>query len=253
MAQFCNQKWDMVSQAYVTLLSSLNYLEGVLVLHESLRAVNSRHPLLVLITEEIATKEILAIFEEEGIFYEIVEALSYCESTIDKHRSTAVLNTASKLHLFTLVNWDKLVYIDADAMVLENVDDLFLRLDGSMVKYSDDPHGFTGMFVIEPPNHDEGEFYIELLKHVQCFDGDLIGKLWFFIRTNSEYWIPPHYFAMPTTYTNQSKVIHYCNPGKPWMQENCNDGSFLGWKYNIHLQNILPFLLPSRRTLRSFQ
>ena len=238
MAKFCNREWDMVDQAYVTLLSSFDYLEGVLVLHRSLRAVKAQYPLLVLVTENVATAEILSIFEDESIFYDIVEPLAYTAATQDKWKHSSVLNTASKVHLFSQVNWKKLVYIDADVLVLENIDDLFLRLDGSMVKYPGDPHGFTGMFVVEPLLHDEADFYITLLKHEECFDGDLIGKLWFFLRTNPDYWIPPCYLHSPMEYTNASKTIHFCNEGKPWKKVQLDTGTFLMWKYNSFLQEI---------------
>lgn len=238
MAQFCNKKWDKVSQAYVTLLSTSNYLEGVLVLHESLKQVKSTRPLLVLITEEIATPEILAIFQEEGIFYEIVDTVSYAGVTQDKYSGCSVLNTASKVHLFRQKNWDKLVYIDADTMVLQNIDDLFVRFDGSMVKEPADTMGFTGLFVIEPLQHDEDDFLFHLVMNTACFDGDLIGKLWFHVRTNPDYQIPFCYLHMPHHYDKTSKVIHYCNPGKPWMNEVYDEGTFLSWKYNSFLQKV---------------
>lgn len=238
MAFFCNRKWDKVNQAYATLLSSTNYLEGVLVLHRSLEAVHSHYPLLVLVTEEVATPEIKAIFEEEGIFYSIVTELEYSLNTQDKHRGRPVLKTASKIHLFHQVNWDKLVYIDADVIVLHNIDDLFVRLDGSMVKYPNDNLGFSGMFVCQPRFHDERDFYQTLIREEECFDGDLLGKIWFFIQTNSDYWIPSYYLVDPHGYDSDVKAVHFCNSGKPWMKENCNDGTFLGWKYNLFLQEI---------------
>ena len=39
--------------AYVTLLTTTSYLAGLLVLHSSLRAVNSKYPLVVMVTPSL--------------------------------------------------------------------------------------------------------------------------------------------------------------------------------------------------------
>jgi hypothetical protein len=100
-----------------------------------------------------------------------------------------------------LSEWDKLLYIDADTLVIKNIDSLFNYPDGSMVKYPDDPWGFSGLFIIEPKNHDEIELYFHLLQNVNCFDGDLLGKLWFYIRTSPRHQIPEEYL-IPYSATN---------------------------------------------------
>ena len=153
------------------------------------------------------------------------------------------LNTASKIQLFTLKNWDKLVYLDADVLVLQNIDDLFNRLDGSMIKYSDDTMGFTGMFVFEPRNHQEDEFYPTIMSHHACVDGDLIGKLWFFVRESKEHQIDPKYFWHYNPYHTPSdaKVVHFCNAIKPWLQpdhEIFQDGSYVNHLYQKLLKEV---------------
>jgi alpha-N-acetylglucosamine transferase len=52
--------------------------------------------------------------------------------------------------------WDKLLYIDADVLVLKNLDHLFQYPNGSMLKYEvyagedENDTGFSGLFIIEP-------------------------------------------------------------------------------------------------------
>lgn len=53
-------------KAYITLLSSKNYLQGVLVLHRSLKATGARYPLYCVLSVSI-NEETEQILEREGI------------------------------------------------------------------------------------------------------------------------------------------------------------------------------------------
>ena len=46
-----------MNKAYITLLSSEDYLEAVLVLNYSLRLVNSQYPLVVYVTNQVYNNE----------------------------------------------------------------------------------------------------------------------------------------------------------------------------------------------------
>ena len=141
--------------------------------------------------------------------YEYVEKKQYNET---------VLSTASKLNIFFFTDWEKLIYIDADVLVLKNMDELFSYRDCSMVKYDNDEMGFTGLFVIEPSHH-YSQFYLTLIENELCFDGDLFGHLWMpFVSYNKEYQIPEYYLGYPWQYGG-IKAIHFCNNPKPWHQD----------------------------------
>lgn len=207
--------------AYVTLLSSEDYLDAVLVLHESLKDVQAKFPLICGVTKNLNSTQLITKLMSSGIHIEWIEPLEYSAGTQAKYPGKVVLNTASKVNLFNLVNYDKLCYIDADTIVVNNIDDVFDRLDGSMVKFQNDDYGFTGLFVFSPRNH-RADFYLHLLKNFDCFDGDLIGSLWFYTRTSADHWISDDYCKH---YNNDVKrkgnhnvrVWHFCNEGcKPW-------------------------------------
>lgn len=239
-------EFDQGKYAYVTLLSTKDYLNAVLVLNKSLKNVKSQYPLLVMVVDTIFNTELKTIFQYHAINYEVVSPLQYSQTVQEKYRDTeskTVLNTASKIQLFTLKNWDKLVYIDADALVLQNIDDLFNRLDGSMIKYPDDTMGFSGMFVFEPRNHQEDEFYPTIMHNHECVDGDLLGKLWFFVRESTIHQIDPKYFwhYNPYKMPNDIKVVHFCNPIKPWLDpdnEIFQNGSYINHLYQKLLAEI---------------
>lgn len=208
--------------AYVTLLSTEDYLDAVLVLNESLKDVDSKYPLICGVTKNLNKTELITRLMSAGVHIEWIEPRIYSENTRMKHAGQVVLNTASKLSLFELVNYDKLCYIDADTMVVKNIDDVFDRLDGSMIKMPEDDYGFTGLFIFSPRNH-RADFYLHLLENFDCFDGDLIGSLWFHTRTSPEHWIDQNYCrhyncALTKKERRGVKVWHFCNEGcKPWI------------------------------------
>lgn len=210
-------------KGFITLLSSQDYLEGVIVLYKSLQRVNTKYNFIVAITDDLATEENLNELQKYDIIIEVVDRLEYSHNTIVKYKDSTVLNTASKLRIFGLKFYDKFVYIDADAIVLENIDELFDYPDGAMVKYKEENYGFSGLFVFCPRNHKE-EYYIHLAKTQGCFDGDLLGDLWFVTRFDKNYHIPPKYFFhyAPNNIL-PIKAVHFCNHPKPWTDINAFD------------------------------
>lgn len=108
------------SQAYITVLATDDYLAGVLVVHKSLKDRKSKYPLHVCITPNLSchTKDTLVAY---GITTIVVERRDSPKMPpFNKWRATY-----TKLEIFKLVQYTKLVYIDADMMVLKNIDHLF--------------------------------------------------------------------------------------------------------------------------------
>ena len=219
-----------VKMGYVTLLSSENYLKAVLVLAYSLQVVKSQYPLVVMTTEDMknekmTNKEIINILcSVPNIIHVTAPNLKYCDEIQKEWKNHNVLNTASKIQIFSLRDWDKLIYIDADTIVISNIDNLFEEYpDGSMIKYNTDPYGFTGLFILEPRNHFEVDFYLYLLQNVKCFDGDILGKIWFVVNKDKRYQIPEDYLwdrRKNYTIPENVKVIHYTGDFKPWLENN---------------------------------
>ena len=214
-----------MNMAYCTLLSSEDYLDAVLVLYQSLQAVKAQYPLFVIVTEQVANnRNILLILNSAGILYDVVKTLSYSDQTKQGNENGTVLNTASKIQIFTMKQWDKLVYLDADILILKNLDHLFKYPDGAMLKYHDDENGFTALFVIEPAQHSkkELEYYYSLLQHMECFDGDLLGNLWFMVRHDKNYQISPNHLSyfINRELDDNIYAVHYCNVEKPWLNRN---------------------------------
>ena len=111
--------------SYVTLLSTDNYLLGVLGLYDSLKLVKSRFPLFVLCSDCVSKKTLKAL-EKFGLNYQVlnehIEHDAQLNQRIDKEHWNY---TFDKLYVWTLTRFDKLVFLDSDMQVMSNIDYLF--------------------------------------------------------------------------------------------------------------------------------
>ena len=93
----------MNKEVYITLLSTNNYLKGVLVLNKSLKKTNTKYPLVVLVSPGISEKtvNILSSFKIETI--RMTESITL---DLSKNNQSAAYshwnNTFDKLYLFRL-------------------------------------------------------------------------------------------------------------------------------------------------------
>ena len=183
-----NLRWYNTARdkrAYITLLSNDNYINGIVVLDKSLKQQNSKYLLGCIVTPDVS-KENLEVLSRLNIFiiqrdhivppqYKDMPAKDI--NSLDErgwHRAM------TKLSIYGLDFFSKLVYIDADIIVKQNIDELFDRphmsacWDGGLDLGS---AGFSGSFnsglmVIEPNKKE----YEEIIKFMENFDpqGSLI-------------------------------------------------------------------------------
>ena len=125
-----------VSFAYVTVITNESYILGLKALAVSLQMVGSKYPLVILIPEErfdeLKQKIIEAGFatpvKETNGFYMVFKTRPYLSSgdyTIDINDNKHWKETFFKLRVFELVEFDKLVLLDSDMMIIKNIDHLF--------------------------------------------------------------------------------------------------------------------------------
>lgn len=216
-----------MKQAFVTLLSSEDYIAPVLILNRNFKDIKSQYPLLVMVTNNILQKA-KKYLDKEQVFYKEVNFLEYSEITKEKDAGTYLLNIASKMNVFTLFEYDKIVFIDADSIFFQNIDDLFNYPDGAMYEEPNHIDGFAALFVCTPQNHDL-DFYMTLLQSQYMWESDLLGRLWFPFKSNSEYRIPTNYFLNITLENldcqdfTQVKGIHFCYYYKPWKYQTVEE------------------------------
>ena len=209
--------------AYVTLLSSEDYLPAVLILNQSLKNVNSQFPLLVAVTENIF-ENVKPYLIQENILYKVIPFLHYSQGTQEKWlnqypEAKYTLNIASKFVIFKFYEYDKLVFIDSDVLVYQNIDNLFLYPDGAI--YDDNGRPFIGLFVFTPVNHNV-EYYIALSRMFNVIESNVLEPLFFPFKSNPDYRIPFEYYVnitldnLDTLNLSDIKVCHFCYKYKPW-------------------------------------
>ena len=193
----------MKKYAYVCVLSTDNYLDGALILNENLRELNSKYELLCVVNDRLSEESIKAL-HRFGIKTKNTRA-------IKTNMGIGRWNyTFDKLNIFSLVEYDKIVFLDLDLLILENIDHLFewdSIAAGLDMPWHDDEFN-SGVMVIEP-NMDLYNDMIEKLYATkynytgdQDFLNDYFGKN--FIA------LPLKYNLMRTLYLDSELLYKNC-------------------------------------------
>jgi alpha-N-acetylglucosamine transferase len=140
--------------AFVSIITSDNYLPGLLVLHASLSSTDSVYPFHVLLTSEISEKT-LSILNDRHISYSVIS--QKIQNPTDVSTNHRWFSTYSKLFVFDQTQYEKIVYLDADMLILRNIDELFsfshmsaTNAGGMLPRKASWTHLNSGVFVLEP-------------------------------------------------------------------------------------------------------
>ncbi|NXA36069.1 GLYG2 protein, partial [Eudromia elegans] len=151
--------------------------------------------------------------------------------------------TFTKLHCWTLIHYSKCVFMDADTLVLCNVDELFDREEFSAAPDSGWPDCFnSGVFVFRP-SLKTYNLLLQFAEEHGSFDGGDQGLLNSFFSnwatTDIDKHLPFIYnLSSNAVYTyvpafnhfgRDAKVIHFLGPTKPW-----------NYKYNLETRKVIP-------------
>ena len=118
-------------QAWVTLLTRSSYLPGAILLAHSLKTQQSKYPLLILITPSFPSSSIEPLSRECGLLNSHLIHIELLfpppENTPSSLIASRFEDTWTKLRVFELYKYgfEKLVFLDADMLVLRNMDELF--------------------------------------------------------------------------------------------------------------------------------
>ncbi len=209
---------------YVTILSD-SYVQGVLALNQSIKD-HCNYPLLVLCYN--ITKNTRKLLEKNGIQYRMVNMIT-SPLEIEKYRGVY-----TKILAFSLYEYDLVIYLDADTIILKSPDDLFIKdseYRGNRKIGATALHGYTltdsefspGFMVIKPSE----EIFSDLMAkkdNTPTYDGGdqgFLNKLFF----NNWYLIPDEYHVTKRIFKHHPakwnemhgkiRVLHF--PGtKPW-------------------------------------
>jgi hypothetical protein len=111
-----------MDNAFVTYLGTDDFLPGLLVLHRSLRKWNPNWPLIAL-TPFGLSAEILSVLSGKDIVVRQVAPIGNPHSVGAGERR--FLHTYTKLRIFELEEYGKVVYLDADMLICAGIEGLF--------------------------------------------------------------------------------------------------------------------------------
>uniref|UniRef100_A0A8C3VWX9 glycogenin glucosyltransferase n=1 Tax=Catagonus wagneri TaxID=51154 RepID=A0A8C3VWX9_9CETA len=257
-------------EAFVTLATNDVYCQGALVLGQCLRNHRATRRLVVLVTPQVSSllRVILARVYDEVLEVKLLDSADYVRLAFLKRPELGV--TLTKLHCWTLTRYRKCVFLDADTLVLANIDELFERTELSAAPDPGWPDCFnSGVFVFQPSLQTHGL----LLQHAAdhgSFDGADQGLLNSFFSSWSTADIHKHLpfiynLSSGTAYTyspafrqfgSRAKVVHFLGSRKPWTYKYnpqtgsvCGDGSgsvsehqasFLSLWWKTYHRSVLP-------------
>lgn len=220
-------------KAFVSVLATDNYLHGILVLYQSLKDVQSNFPFHVAVTENLSSYT-----------YDILKSYNIPTVNVQRRDSPKMppfnkwRASYTKLEIFKLVQYEKIVYLDADMIILHNIDHLFdsphmsAVASGCWSKHVSKFNFNSGLLVIVP-SLDIYDKLVDLsLIHGDtcCGDQDVMQKYFVDWKTQNHLHLDHAYniFVSHVGYTKNKYyffesiegkkpiyIVHYICP-KPW-------------------------------------
>ena len=260
--------------AYISLLTDDSYFPGISVLAKSLKATRTIYPFVVLLGVDVSQATEVRLKAMCDLTIRVTNiACPYSSSSPSNTNSNSSSSNSSssnssnsssscwvnaeltKLHVWNLTQYRKIVYLDADTLVMENIDELF-SITGPFAAAPDifPPDKFNAAVMVIEPSENTFQAMIAGVGILPSHDGADTGFLnsffphWF--SGPAECRLPFGYNAQRTlhwfTYAQQPgywqsikplKVIHYSSSPKPW-KINPSDGQmgeleWIWWRCNM--------------------
>ncbi|XP_055738183.1 glycogenin-1-like isoform X2 [Salvelinus fontinalis] len=257
-------------QAFVTLATNDNYARGAMVLGKSLRNHQTTRQLVVMIGPKVSDpcKGVLHKIFDEVLLVEVLDSRDAAHLTLMKRPDLGV--TFTKLRCWTLTHYSKCVFMDADTLVVQNIDELFDREELSASPDPGWPDCFnSGVFVFRPSDETYGKLLQYCTEH-GSFDGGDQGILNGYFSDWATADISKHlpfiynlssiaiYTYLPAfkQYGGNAKVVHFLGQTKPWsytydpttkkisgdMQETSTHLSFLLDWWFLYSSSVVPMM-----------
>lgn len=226
-------------KSYVTVISTDNYLNGVLLLNKSLIDVKAKYKLVCLVGK-LVSNDIINKLEKNGISIINIKRSLDLPSSIEcgnnSHKFNHWTYTFDKLFIFGITKYKKIVYLDSDMIVLKNIDELFDYDHMSAVIADKSYPGNqkwtklnSGLMVVEP-----NDFLVDKLvamipivsKKKEYFgDQDVIQEYYPNWDSNPHLCLSESYnvfhghcdYYLKNKIINEIKVIHFVGKSKPWL------------------------------------
>lgn len=219
-----------MAEAFVSLATNDDYANGALVLGKSLKRVQTTRKCVLLVTSGVSTSMRARLNEHWDELIDITALDSNDEERLAILARPELGCTFTKLRAWTLTQFNKCVFLDADTMVLQNVDELFQREELSAAPDVGWPDCFnSGVFVFKPSMETYGKL-LDFAKTRGSFDGGDQGLLNDYFKdwatkdnsrrlpflynmvANITYSYTPAFMR----YGQDVKIVHFLGSVKPW-------------------------------------
>jgi lipopolysaccharide biosynthesis glycosyltransferase len=232
-----------MKRAYATTMCGGDeYLPGVEVLGQSLVASGSQDTRLVMLTPDVSEP---ARERLRTLGWELREIEPIANPTPDTLLFKRFANVFTKLRAWELVDYDRVVLLDADTLVLQNVDDLFERSGFAAGPDFFLPDRFNSGVMVLEPSRDTFAKMMKKLAEDGTYDGGDQGFLntfftdWYAMGV--EHRLPVGYNmaafiyqflnaheTLKHTLEREAKILHYLIQ-KPWQASSTLTGGSQAW------------------------
>ncbi|KAI9806356.1 MAG: hypothetical protein M1825_006471 [Sarcosagium campestre] len=216
------------ADAYVTLLLNDGYLPGAVVLAHSLRNAGTTKQLAVMVSlDTVSASSITVLKELYDHVLPVQRILNKNAKNLYLMNRADLVSTFTKINLWRLDQFPKIVYIDADVVALRAPDELFdIEEDFAAAPDVGWPDCFNSGVLVLKPN--PGDYYslLALAERGISFDGADQGLLNMhfprYHRISFAYNCTPsgHYQYTPAYRHFESSIsmLHFIGAEKPWLQ-----------------------------------
>tara|TARA_E500000318_G_scaffold7911_1_gene7310 strand:+ start:6719 stop:7432 length:714 start_codon:yes stop_codon:yes gene_type:complete len=213
--------------AYISYVCSDNFVPGVIALYNSLRESECYKDFIVLVTEDIS-KESREILLNKELYIIDVDKIYYNgkhkDRILDRYgKKDESWKMFTKLNIWKQTNYNKLIYLDADTIVLNNIDELFDVDELGAVLGGSQGLNYIGIeagVLVVNPNLDTYNSLVKALEFdtydIKMSDQSFLND--YFTRMESINHIPEVYNRLYKKNSNPigAKVFHF-NSSKPWI------------------------------------
>jgi hypothetical protein len=230
--------------AYVTALCNGDgYAPGVEALGQSLVESGSRVPRVVMVTADVPTSARSALVAQ-GWHLRDIEPIPNPKPAAE-HFFRRFDGTFTKLRAWELTEFDRVVFLDADTLVVQNADDLFDRPGFAAAPDFFMPDRFNSGVMVLHPSQDTFQRMLQQMADAPSYDGGDQG----FLNTFFAGWYAmPSAHRLPAGYNmanfiyqfmlghppvaaalkRETKILHYMMQ-KPWKARSTLSGGSQAW------------------------
>ncbi|KAK4056553.1 glycogenin glucosyltransferase [Microbotryomycetes sp. JL221] len=221
----------MARSAVVHLLTTDSYLPGVLVSHASLLDAEGGQnqkefdTVCIVTPETVSQRSIKALQNTFDCVVGVAQIESDSWANLDLLGRRDLAASLTKLHLFRLTQYSKLIFLDADTLVLRKISDLF-KVDAPFAAAPDIgwPDAFNSGVMVATPSQQTFTDLIAMMAERGSWDGGDQGLLndyfsdWH--RLSFKYNVTPSaYYTYAPAYKRHGSdiaVLHFIGNDKPW-------------------------------------